>query len=121
MTAAPAAVRPLPLAPRARFCARFRRGMALSGMLIFGTLAVGTLGYHSIVGFAWPDAFHQASMLLAAMKPVRDVTTDAGKLFSSVHALFCGVTLIGATGSVFPPVNHRILHRFHSEDATPDK
>lgn len=121
MTAARAAVTPLPLAPRARFYARFRRGMALSGLLIFGTLAFGTLGYHTIDGFAWLDAFHQASMLLAGMGPVKDVSTDAGKIFSSVYALFCGVILIGATGILFTPVIHRILHRFHIEDATPDK
>ena len=124
MTAARAAVKPLrlaPLAPRARFYARFRRGMALSGMLIFGTLAVGTLGYHTIDDFAWLDAFHQASMLLAGMGPVKDVSTSAGKIFSSVYALFCGVILIGATGILFTPVIHRILHRFHIEDAAPDR
>jgi hypothetical protein len=121
VTAARAAVKPLALAPRARFFARIRRGMALCAMLIFGTLAAGTLGYHAIDDFAWLDAFHQASMLLAGMGPVKDVSTSAGKIFSSVYALFCGVILIGATGILFTPIIHRILHRFHIEDAAPDK
>jgi hypothetical protein len=45
------------------------------------------------------------------------VVTGHGKLFDSFYALFCGVILLGATGILFTPVIHRILHRFHIEDA----
>jgi hypothetical protein len=117
----PLAAKPLPLAPRARFYARFRRALVLSGTLIGGTLAAGTLGYHVIDDFLWLDAFHQAAMLLAGMGPVKEVRTDLGKLFSSFYALFCGVILIGATGILFTPIIHRILHRFHIEDAGTDR
>jgi hypothetical protein len=55
-------------------------------------------------------------MLLSGMGPVVDVKTVAGKIFDSVYALFCGVVLLAATGLMFAPVVHRILHRFRIED-----
>jgi hypothetical protein len=118
---AQATARPPALAPRARFYARFRRALALSSALVGGTLLCGMVGYHALDGFGWLDAFHQSAMLLAGMGPVKEVNTVVGKLFDSFYALFCGVILLGATGILFTPVIHRILHRFHIEDAGADK
>jgi uncharacterized membrane protein len=104
-----------------RFYARVRRAFALSFSLIGGTLLVGTIGYHFIDDFPWLDAFHQSALLLSGMGPVKENTSVAGKVFDSFYALFCGVILLGATGIMFTPVIHRILHRFHIEDARADK
>jgi hypothetical protein len=38
-------------------------------------------------------------------------------VFDGIYALFCGVVLLAATAILFAPVIHRILHRFHLEDA----
>lgn len=89
----------------------------LSASLIGGTLLAGTIGYHVVDDFSWLDAFHQSSLLLSGMGPVRETLSVAGKIFDSVYALFCGVILLGATGILFTPFIHRILHRFHIEDA----
>jgi len=117
----PEAFAPAPLSPPTRFYARVRRAFALSGSLIGATLLIGTVGYHFIDDFSWLDAFHQSSLLLSGMGPVKENTTVAGKLFDSFYALFCGVILLGATGIMFTPVIHRILHRFHIEDASASK
>jgi hypothetical protein len=109
--------KPPPLSSSATFFARLRRAGILSGALIGGTLLVGTIGYHAVDDFSWLDAFHQSSLLLSGMGPVRENSSVAGKLFDSFYALFCGVILLGATGILFTPVIHRILHRFHIEDA----
>jgi hypothetical protein len=109
--------RPPPLSSPAKFLARVRRAGAVSGSLIFGTLLVGTIGYHLVDDFSWLDAFHQSALLLSGMGPVRENSSVAGKMFDSFYALFCGVILLGATGILFTPVIHRILHRFHIEDA----
>ncbi|MFO1412857.1 MAG: hypothetical protein U1F10_02910 [Burkholderiales bacterium] len=116
MTAAP-----LPatgrLAPRRRFFSRlwwsFLAGVGMIGV----TLAAGMVGYHLVDNFSWLDAFHQSSMLLAGMGPVREINTEAGKLFDSFYALFCAFVMLGAAGIVFTPLIHRLLHRFHIEDA----
>jgi len=112
---------PAPLSPKARFYGRVRRALALSFSLIGGTLVIGTVGYHNIDDFSWLDAFHQSSLLLSGMGPIKETATVAGKLFDSFYALFCGVILLGATGIMFTPLIHRILHRFHIEDAAASK
>ena len=121
MTSTIVVAHPPPLSPRKTFFARVRRALALSSTLIGGTLLIGTVGYHLIDDFSWLDAFHQSSLLLSGMGPVKENASVAGKLFDSFYALFCGVILLGATGILFTPVIHRILHRFHIEDANVGK
>ena len=58
-----------------------------------------------------------SALLLSGMGPVVDIKSTAGKLFDSIYALFCGVILLASTGLMFAPVIHRLLHRFHIEDA----
>ena len=117
MTKPAAFAHPPPLSSSTTFYARVRRAMALSGTLIGATLLAGTVGYHLVDDFGWLDAFHQSALLLSGMGPVKENASVAGKLFDSFYALFCGVVLLGATGIMFTPVIHRILHRFHIEDA----
>ena len=106
------------LPPRKEFISRVRRTAKYALSLIVVTLAIGMVGYHVLEGLSWLDAFHQAAMLLSGMGPVVDVKTTAGKVFDGVYALFCGVVLLAATGLMFAPVLHRLLHRFHIEDAS---
>ena len=121
MTKPAVVAHPPPLSSSTTFYARVRRAMALSGALIAATLLVGTIGYHLVDDFGWLDAFHQSALLLSGMGPVKENASVAGKLFDSFYALFCGVILLGATGIMFTPVIHRILHRFHIEDASAGK
>jgi hypothetical protein len=106
------------LPPRKKFISRVRRTAKYALSLVVVTLAIGMFGYHVLEGLSWLDAFHQAAMLLSGMGPVVDVKTTAGKVFDGVYALFCGVVLLAATGLMFAPVLHRLLHRFHIEDAS---
>jgi hypothetical protein len=108
---------PARLAPREVFLPRVLRSTLLALSMLVATLAAGTFGYHLVDGFSWLDAFHQSSMLLAGMGPVKEINTTAGKLFDSFYALFCAVILLGASGVLFTPLVHRVLHRFHLEDA----
>ena len=105
------------LAPRPRFYSRLWRSFVVGALMIAATLAGGTVGYHLVDDFTWLDAFHQSSMLLAGMGPVKEINTVAGKLFDSFYALFCAFVMLGAAGIVFTPLIHRALHRFHIEDA----
>jgi hypothetical protein len=105
------------LAPRKVFLDRVRRAASWAALLVAVTLGIGIVGYRALEHMSWLDAFHQSALLLSGMGPVVDIKSTAGKLFDSVYALFCGVILLAATGLMFTPVIHRLLHRFHLEDA----
>ena len=105
------------LAPAAKFRARVFHAARASLALIAVTLGVGMAGFHWIENLAWLDAFHQAAMLLSGMGPVSPMTTSAGKLFDGIYALFCGIVLLAVTAILFAPIIHRLMHRFHIEDA----
>jgi hypothetical protein len=107
---------PARLPPRHVFLSRVRRAGTYAFVLVMITLAIGMLGYHVIEHISWLDAFHQSALLLSGMGPVVEITSVGGKLFDGVYALFCGIVLLAATGLLFAPVLHRILHRFHIED-----
>jgi len=104
------------LPPRAVFYSRVRRGGKYAFALVLVTLAVGMVGYHELEDISWLDSFHQSALLLSGMGPVVEMDSVAGKLFDGIYALFCGIILLAATGLLFAPVFHHILHRFHIED-----
>jgi hypothetical protein len=106
-----------PLAPTSVFLSRVARAAGLSLALVAATLAAGVIGYRGIAGLRWVEAFQQAALLLSGMGPVVTDLNDAGRIFESFYALFCGVVLLGAAGVLFAPIVHRLLHRFHLEDA----
>lgn len=104
-----------PLADRRLFARRVVRYIALSSAIIFGSLAIGVIGYHLTEGLPWLDALLNASMILGGMGPVDPVRTSAGKWFASFYALFSGMVLLVAAGVLVAPIFHRFLHRFHLE------
>ena len=104
-----------PLAPRKVFRSRLLRSLGLAGQVLGGSLMVGILGYHWLVGLDWLDALLNASMILGGMGPVDPITRTEGKWFASVYALYSGIALLTSVGVIFAPVLHRVLHRFHLE------
>ena len=107
-----------PLAAPDVFVGRLWRSAASSFTFVVATLAIGTFGYHAVAGLAMIDAFHQSALIMSGMGPLDEHGwSNAAKIFDSVYALFCGMVLLLSTGVLFAPVLHRILHRFHLQDA----
>ena len=104
-----------PLLSRQAFARRLARNFALASLLVGVSLVVGMLGYRYLEGMEWIDAFANASMILSGMGPLGPLQTWGGKLFAGLYALYSGLLMILATGIVFAPVVHRLLHRFHIE------
>jgi hypothetical protein len=105
-----------PIASQSVFLGRLTWNGIYSVALVAISLLVGTLGYIYFEDMRTIDAFANASMILASMGPLTPLTTDGGKIFASLYAIFSGFLLIGISTLMLAPVFHRILHRFHVED-----
>ena len=104
-----------PLLSRRAFIRRLVRNFGAASVLIGLSLFGGMAGYRYFEGMDWMDAFANASMILSGMGPLGPLQTSGGKLFAGLYALYSGLALIAATGIIFAPIVHRLLHRFHME------
>ena len=109
------------LLPRDELLHRLGRSVAVGCVLIAFSLTIGVLGYHTIAGLPWIDAFLDASMILSGMGPVSTLHTSSSKLFAGCYAIYCGVMLLASTGVILSPLVHRSLHKFHLEWDARDK
>ena len=105
------------LVPLPTFIRRVALSLLLTLVVLCVALSVGVLGYHGIAGLSWIDSVLNASMILTGMGPVATMTTTSSKLFASGYALFSGVVFLSSIGLVLAPLFHRILHKFHLDDA----
>ena len=104
------------LAPRSVFIKRIIASLGIALVLIFCSLTIGIVGYHSIAGFNFVDSFLEASMILGGMGPVKEMPSDGAKIFAALYALFSGLILIALMGIILSPVAHRIMHKFHVDE-----
>jgi len=104
-----------PLLSRPAFIRRLARRGRISLMLVLGSLAFGTIGFHLLSGLPWIDALLNSAMLLGGMGPVGDLGPTVGKLFATFYALYAGLVFLVVAGLLSEPVFHRVLHRFHLE------
>ena len=92
-----------PLLPRAAFYRRLAQHLAVAGILVAVSLALGIAGYVATEGMSTLDAFLNAAMLLGGMGPVTPLATPAGKLFAGVYALYAGLVFVACAAVVLAP------------------
>jgi hypothetical protein len=110
-----------PLVSREVFLRRLGRNALVALSIIGASLVVGMLGYRTLEGMAWIDAFLESAMLLGGMGPIHAPMTSAGKIFAGMYALYSGILVIGTAGIILAPIFHRVLHSFHVEDDEDEK
>jgi hypothetical protein len=108
---------PVPLASPSVFARRVRHALGLWITVVAIGLAIGMSGYHWIAGEPWVDAFLDAAMILGGMGQVNPLHDGPSKTFAGFYALFAGLAVIAVTAVVIGPILHRMLHRFHLDDA----
>ena len=104
------------LAPLSIFYKRVFKNILMAFLILGICLLIGILGYHYSAEANWLDSLHNASVILSGMGPVIDISTVAGKLFSSFYALFSGIVFITNIGIILAPAIHRIYHSLHLEN-----
>ena len=103
-----------PPLPPLRFAARMLRPGAAAAFLTAFSIAVGMSGLRPL------DAFLNAAMLLSGEGPVEFPKSEGGKLFAGLYALYAGMVFLVVAGLLLAPVVHRVIHRFHWEQARRD-
>ena len=106
-----------PLTPGAFLSRLVRHSAAAVGLLAL-SLGLGMAGYMYFEELPITDAFLNASMLLGGMGPVTPPVTVGGKLFAGFYALYAGLVFIVTAALLFTPVIHRVIHKFHRDDAS---
>lgn len=102
--------------PRQAFAWRLLAHLGAAAGLVGSSLLAGVIGFRSLEGMSWLEAFLNASMLLGGMGAIDIPKTSPGKLFAGLYALYAGLVFLIVAGVLFTPVFHRVLHRFHWEE-----
>jgi hypothetical protein len=105
-----------PVLPWPAFLWRLAGSTLIGAGLVIVSLAIGMIGYRSLMGMSWIDAFVNASMILSGMGPLADPQTSGAKLFAGLYALFSGLAVLAIAGVVFAPVVQRFLHYLHADE-----
>jgi hypothetical protein len=108
------------LLSRPAFMKRLARHGVWALLLVLGSLALGTVGFHLLSRQPWLDALLNSAMLLGGMGPVGDLGPAFGKIFATLYALYAGLVFLIVAGLLFAPVFHRMLHRFHLDTGNDD-
>jgi len=109
-----------PVLPRHLFMQRIIFHLLLALSLVLLSLAAGVLGYRFLAGLSWIDALLNAAMILGGMGPVNELTTDIGKIFASLYALYAGVAFLAVAAVVIAPFAHRLVHKLHLDEPPAD-
>ena len=103
------------LLPWPQFLRRALRHVLMALLIVGAADGIGIIGYRTLGGLGWVDAFLNASMILGGMGPVDRMETTGAKLFAACYALFSGLAFIAIIGVVLAPWAHRLMHRIHLE------
>jgi len=107
----------VPLAPREIHRRRLVSAGKVGIAMIVASLAIGIVGYMTLEGLGFIDAFLNASMILSGMGPLHNPTSTAGKVFAGLYALYSGFAVLAIAAIMFAPIIHRIFHRLHVADS----
>ena len=109
------------LLPQREFLVRLARHGGLASIALLISLAIGTLGFHSLASQDWLDAFLNSCMLLGGMGLVGEVNQPSGKVFAAFYALYAGIVFLGISALLLAPILHRVIHRLHLDERKPDR
>lgn len=98
---------------RHQFAKRLLVHLSAVLVLLLLSLGAGIIGYMCFEKLPLTDAFENSAMLLGGMGQVINPSTEYGKLFAGIYALYAGLVFILACALIFTPIVHRILHKFH--------
>jgi hypothetical protein len=101
-----------PLLSSQGFIMRMLRCAGTSLIVLSGTIITGTLSFHYLEDLAWIDAFLNSVLIMTGLGTVSIINTAAGKIFTSIYAIFSSLAFFGVIVILVAPILHRLLHYF---------
>ena len=80
------------------------KGLLFGFIILLVSLGSGMIGFKYFCPITWHDAFLNAAMLLTGMGPVDEPTSNAGKVFAGVYALYSGIVFLSLVGIMTIPI-----------------
>jgi hypothetical protein len=105
------------LAPTRVYLRRTLIAFLIAFSFLSFSLALGVWGYYYFAQLSLIDSLLNASMILGGMGPVDILKNDSSKLFASFYSIYSGITFLSSIGVLIAPSLHRLLHKFHIDDA----
>lgn len=89
-------------------------------LLILVTLLIGVLGHWWFDGGNLHDAFINAAFIIGGIGTYALPDTAGARLFFAAYGFFVGLVVMATLGVVLAPIAHRVMHKFHLDDADED-
>ncbi|WP_025131946.1 hypothetical protein [Pseudomonas sp. PH1b] len=100
----------------------FFRRMCMHGLVVLALIGFSILlGISGLLYFeqdvSLHDAVFDAAMILGGISPINMPETPGGKLFFASYGLYTNLVFAATLGLILSPVAHRLLHKFHYDEA----
>lgn len=103
--------------PTGLFIRRMVLHVVYALLLIVFTLLLGLAGHLWLESPGWHDALLNTALILGGIGPYIMPVTVGGKIFFSLYSIFVGLVFAATLGLTLAPVAHRLIHKFHLDDA----
>ncbi|WP_417838681.1 hypothetical protein [Tritonibacter scottomollicae] len=105
--------RHVPPLSRPRFLRRLWWHVLTAVMLLAVSVFAGAVALMHLETLPLSEAVLHASTLISGLGLAEMPRTGAGRLFTSLFALYSGFVALAVSGIMIAPVAHRMLHCFH--------
>ena len=103
-----------PVLSNAAFAQRMLFAFVVTLLIVGGSIAVGTAGYHWISKMAWDDAFHHACHVLSGHDVMMQSNqTVSENIFSGLFVLYARLVFVSILAVLMVPLIHRMMHKMH--------
>lgn len=102
-----------PLISQQGFILRMLRCVGTSLIVLSATVGTGTLAFHFLENLAGIDAFLNSVLIMTGLGTVSIINTTAGKIFTSIYAIYSSIAFFAVIVILVAPILHRLLHHFH--------
>lgn len=105
-----------PLLPTKHFRKRLLMHILYATILVLITVLIGVSAHLFFEDISWHDALLNTAFIIAGLGAFVMPATVGGKVFFAVYGLVVGLVFLATLATIFAPVAHRLIHKFHLDE-----